>query len=164
MSENELQTRQADFTSHEQRQQPAEAAKSTQASEAMKEIEDKVADYGDQALDKLDQGKAKAADVMSQTASTIREKTSSSGGMAADAGAKLATGMESVASYTKEHNTSEMMDDLEAYIKKHPGQAVAGAVVAGFLLGKIIVLGGQCKTKGATATREPRRRVSSATR
>ena len=131
MSENELQTSQADFSSHGQRAQSAVA-------DATDDVKDKASDYGDQAQDLIDQGKTKAATVMSQAAGTIRDKTSSTGGIASDAGDKIASGMEKAASYTKDKSTSEMLDDVESYVKKHPGQAVVGAVVAGFLLGKII--------------------------
>jgi ElaB/YqjD/DUF883 family membrane-anchored ribosome-binding protein len=46
--------------------------------------------------------------------------------------------MESAAGYLKEHSTTEMWEDLEHYAKEHPGQALAGAVVTGFLLGRIL--------------------------
>jgi ElaB/YqjD/DUF883 family membrane-anchored ribosome-binding protein len=46
--------------------------------------------------------------------------------------------MEKTATYVREHSTNEMLNDVETYVKEHPAQSVAGAVVAGFLLGRIL--------------------------
>jgi ElaB/YqjD/DUF883 family membrane-anchored ribosome-binding protein len=58
--------------------------------------------------------------------------------MAATAGEAAASTMEKTATYVREHSTNEMLNDVETYVKEHPAQSVAGAVVAGFLLGRIL--------------------------
>jgi ElaB/YqjD/DUF883 family membrane-anchored ribosome-binding protein len=58
--------------------------------------------------------------------------------MPAQAGVKVADTMESAAGYLREHNTEDMVGDLEKYVKAHPTTALAGAVVAGFFIGRIL--------------------------
>jgi ElaB/YqjD/DUF883 family membrane-anchored ribosome-binding protein len=75
---------------------------------------------------------------MERAADKIRERSESMDGAPAQAGAKVAEGMETAATYLKDHSTTEMWTDLEQYAKQHPGQALAGAIVTGFLLGRIL--------------------------
>ena len=46
--------------------------------------------------------------------------------------------MDKTATYLKEHDSQELMHDFEDYVKAHPLQAAAGALVAGFVLAKIV--------------------------
>jgi hypothetical protein len=46
--------------------------------------------------------------------------------------------MDTAATYLKEHSTSDMLNDLEHFAKEHPGQALAGAVITGFVVGRIL--------------------------
>jgi hypothetical protein len=91
------------------------------------------------AQQRAEQGKEKAATGMHRAADRIRERGSGSEGLAGQASSKAANGMDKAADYLKDHNTDEMLKDAERYAKEHPGQAIVGAVVAGFLLGKIIL-------------------------
>jgi ElaB/YqjD/DUF883 family membrane-anchored ribosome-binding protein len=97
-----------------------------------------ASEVGQQAQEKLDQGKDSAASGMESAADKIRERTQYSDGVQAKAGTKVAEGMEKTAGYLKEHDTNEMVDDLEKYVREHPVQALAGAVVGGFLVGRIL--------------------------
>lgn len=143
MSENNLQTRQTEFTSYEQRG-PQDGGDSTKdkvvgtVSEKVDQAKEKASEFAEQAQERVDEGKDKAADAMQQAADTLRERTTGSSGLAAEAGEKLATGMEKAAAYTHDRTTAEILNDLEAYVKEHPTQAVVGAVFAGFLLGRIL--------------------------
>jgi ElaB/YqjD/DUF883 family membrane-anchored ribosome-binding protein len=86
----------------------------------------------------VDEGKDKAAGSMESAAEKIREQAENTNGVQAKAGVKVAEGMEKTAGYLKEHDTTEMIDDLEHYVREHPVQALAGAVVGGFLVGRIL--------------------------
>ena len=46
--------------------------------------------------------------------------------------------MESTATYLREHDTQTMLNDIEAYVRGHPTQAVIGAVAVGFVLGRML--------------------------
>jgi ElaB/YqjD/DUF883 family membrane-anchored ribosome-binding protein len=108
------------------------------ASQLMDDARTKAAEVGQQAQEKLEQGKDTAASGMESAADKIRERTQYSDGVQAKAGTKVAEGMEKTAGYLKEHDTNEMVDDLEKYVREHPVQALAGAVVGGFLVGRIL--------------------------
>ena len=105
-----------------------------QATEKAKEV---ASQYADKAQEQLETGKEQAAGGMQRAAETIREKTPESG-VAAQAGTKVAEGMEQTAQYLQEHSTDEILGDLETYVRSHPTQAVVGAIFVGFMLGRIL--------------------------
>jgi ElaB/YqjD/DUF883 family membrane-anchored ribosome-binding protein len=80
----------------------------------------------------------KAAGGMEDTAQKLREQTEGKGGVQAKAGEKVAEGMEKTAGYLRDKDSQQIMDDVEQYVKEHPVQAIAGAVVGGFILARIL--------------------------
>ena len=44
------------------------------------------------------------------------------------AGTTVADGMEKTAQYLREHDTQQMVNDVEQFVREHPTQAVVGAV------------------------------------
>jgi hypothetical protein len=106
--------------------------------EAYKEkVTETAAQYGEKAQEQLEKGKDEAAARMESAADVIRQKTET-GPIPAEAGVKVDEGMESAASYLREHDTSEIWNDMERYVKEHPSQAMVGAIFAGFLLGRML--------------------------
>jgi ElaB/YqjD/DUF883 family membrane-anchored ribosome-binding protein len=99
---------------------------------------DKASDLGQKAQHQAEVGKDKAAGGMESAADKLREQASKSDGMTAKAGTKAADTMERSADYLREHDTGEILDDVEQYVKDHPMQAVAGAVIGGFVIGRIL--------------------------
>jgi len=108
------------------------------AEDAREKAGEKVSEYSDRAIEQVEAGKEKAATGMEQAAGTLREKVSSQSGLTAEAGTKVADTMEKTAGYLHDHSTTEMWDDVESYVREHPGQALMGAVVAGFLIAKVL--------------------------
>jgi len=92
----------------------------------------------DKAKEQVDAGLDKAAVGLESTAERIKGMTGEGEGMPAQAGVKLAEGMESAATYLKEHSSDEIFKDLEVYVKEHPAQALVGAIFAGFLVGRMM--------------------------
>lgn len=99
---------------------------------------DKATEIGEKAQDRADAGIDKAAGGLESAAQKLKERTQEADGMPAQAGTKVAEGMEKTAGYLREHDTSAILDDVETYVKEHPMQAVAGAVVGGFLISRIL--------------------------
>lgn len=91
-----------------------------------------------QARQKADEGVDRAASGMQSAAERLRERAEGKSGMTAEVGTKAADTMERGASYLREHDTQEIIDDVERYVREHPMQALAGAVVGGFLIGRIL--------------------------
>jgi hypothetical protein len=109
-----------------------------QAGQFADQAQEKAGEYAGKAHDQAEMRKDQAAGGMESAASQIREKVAGTDGMTAQAGAKVADSMESAAGYLRAHDTNEMWHDFESYARTHPGQTLAGAVVAGFLLGRIL--------------------------
>lgn len=103
----------------------------TKAKEKAPEVMRKAQEQADARLDT-------AAEGMQSAASKIRERAQSAEGMPAEAGTKVADTMERTAGYLREHDTNEILDDMETYVREHPMQAVAGAVLGGFIIGRIL--------------------------
>ncbi len=51
---------------------------------------------------------------------------------------RAAEGMHAAAGYLQEHNTSEIANDVEEYVRAHPLQSVAAAIAAGFVVGRVL--------------------------
>lgn len=100
--------------------------------------QDKAGEYGRVAQENIEKGKGVAAESMGRLATQVRERTATSEGMAATAGETVASTMEGTAAYLREHEVADIWGDMERYAREHPMQAVAGAVVAGFLIGRMI--------------------------
>jgi ElaB/YqjD/DUF883 family membrane-anchored ribosome-binding protein len=108
------------------------------AQEMTEKARETAGEMGQKAQEKLDKGTDQAAGGLEQAAEKLRSQTDGSSGMPAQAGVKVADTMESAAGYLREHNTEDMVGDLEKYVKAHPTTALAGAVVAGFFIGRIL--------------------------
>jgi ElaB/YqjD/DUF883 family membrane-anchored ribosome-binding protein len=106
--------------------------------DATSTAKDKAAEYGARVQEQADAGIDAAAEGVGKAASKVREQAARQDGMAGQAGVKVADGMEKTAGYLREHDTDQILDDVEQYVREHPMQAVAGAVVGGFLIGRIL--------------------------
>lgn len=92
----------------------------------------------EKAMEGAEQAKDSAAGGLETAAEAIRERTASTEGIQGKAGEKLAEGMEKTAGYLREHDTREIIGDVEIYVREHPTQAVLGAVAVGFILGRMM--------------------------
>lgn len=110
------------------------------AENAASEAQDRAGHIADEARaraeDAADMGRERAADGMERAASMLHEHEGA-GAVGAVAG-RAAIGMERSAQYLRERDTSEMWTDVEHYIREHPAQGIAGAMAAGFLIGRIL--------------------------
>ncbi|MCC6387625.1 MAG: hypothetical protein IT302_09595 [Dehalococcoidia bacterium] len=112
------------------------------ATEKAEELKDKAGEVRSQAGEKMlagaDAGKERAASGLSMAADRMRERAESHDGMQADVAARAADAMDRTAGYLKEHDSQELWADMEQFVKDHPMQAAAGALFAGYVLGKLM--------------------------
>jgi ElaB/YqjD/DUF883 family membrane-anchored ribosome-binding protein len=66
---------------------------------------------------------------------SIREQLSEGWGKV-EAQATTAVGRTS--EYLREHRADEVLDDVSGYVRKHPVQAIGGAVVTGVVIGRLL--------------------------
>jgi hypothetical protein len=100
-------------------------------SEARSVVQEKTVAGADAGLDKAAQGLGSAADKM-------RTRAEEDEGIRGSLEGKAAEAMDKTAGYLKDHDSQELMRDVEEFVKAHPLQAAAGALVAGYVLGKLV--------------------------
>jgi len=103
---------------------------SAAASEAKSAVQESVASGADAGMDK-------AADGLGNAAAKMRGRAEEDEGVRSTLETKAADAMDKTAGYLKDHDSSELLKDLEEFVKLHPIQAAIGALAAGYLLGKI---------------------------
>lgn len=96
----------------------------------------KAGEMTGKAQERTDQGMDKAADAMDRGADMLRDRGNRQGGTMGDVAGTAADAMESAGSYLHDANTGEMMDQVEAYIRKNPTQSLLIAAGVGFVLAK----------------------------
>ena len=83
-------------------------------------------------------GREGAAGALDSAAERLEDRAASSSGVQAATAERAAQGMQAAAGYLKEHDTAEVWDDLEQYVRTHPMQSVAVAVAAGLVIGRAL--------------------------
>ncbi|MBK6663163.1 MAG: hypothetical protein IPG47_10635 [Thermoflexaceae bacterium] len=116
----------------------AQEAVSSKAEQVKEQAGEMRSQAGEKIVAGADAGKERAASGLSVAAERMRERADSHEGMQADVATKAADAMDRTASYLKEHDSQELWSEVEAFVKEHPMQAAAGALFAGYMLGKII--------------------------
>jgi ElaB/YqjD/DUF883 family membrane-anchored ribosome-binding protein len=85
-----------------------------------------------------DMGVDRAATGLHTAAEKMRDRASSTSGVQAQVGEKAADYMEKASTYLQDHDSQELWGEVEKFVKEHPMQAAAGALFAGFMLGRMM--------------------------
>lgn len=97
---------------------------------------------GSQAKEKVmsgaDTGMDKAAEGLGTAAEKMRMRAEEGDGVKSTVEARAADAMDKTATYLRDHDTEQLMHDIEEFVRNHPLQAAAGALVAGYVIGKIV--------------------------
>jgi ElaB/YqjD/DUF883 family membrane-anchored ribosome-binding protein len=120
----------------EQAKEYADHAKNT-AGKMADQARNNTGEMANQAKERAKVVKDQAADGLERAAQVAHQRASESGGMPAEAGTKVANVMEDTAQYLRTHDSNDIWGDLASSVRRHPIQALAGALVGGFLLGKL---------------------------
>jgi hypothetical protein len=83
-------------------------------------------------------GMERAAEGLDSAAEKMRSRAQEDEGVRATLEGKAADAMDRTATYLKDHDSEQLMHDIEEFVRNHPLQAAAGALVAGYVLGKIV--------------------------
>lgn len=119
----------------QQRESENERSLSTLAGETASEAKSAL---GEKLNSGADAGMNKAADGLGSAAEKMRTRAEEDEGIRATVEVKTADAMEKTADFLKTHDSRELMTDLEEFVKAHPLQAAAGALAAGYVIGKIV--------------------------
>ena len=108
------------------------------ATEYGEKAQTKASEFGQKAQQQADQGLDKAATAADKAASQLREKAIQQGGKTGEIGTKVADKLETTSDYLQQHDTTEILDDIEKFVRDHPLQAVGAAAFGGFVLARIL--------------------------
>ena len=110
------------------------------ASEVAEKTRNKVTEIASSASETLNRQRRAAAGGLHQVAETIHEKAGylPGGPRAINLAHGIADGMESTASYLREHDLADIRDDVVNVCRRHPAQALLSALAVGFVLGRAI--------------------------
>lgn len=106
------------------------------AKHAAEDGKQKVGEMAGKAQERADEGIDKAAESMDKAAEMMRQKGSEQGGTVGSVAGTAADAMESASAFLKDTDTGQMMDQLEAYIRKNPTQSLLIAAGVGLVLSK----------------------------
>ncbi|MEP7345176.1 MAG: hypothetical protein ABI877_07910 [Gemmatimonadaceae bacterium] len=82
--------------------------------------------------------RGKVASMLDGVASRLHEKADAGSERVMDLGHGAADKVEATARYVREHDRREMMSDVEAFARKHPGKSLLAVAVVGFLAGRAL--------------------------
>ena len=107
-------------------------------SDMASKVKDKADQVAETMSEKMDQQRASAADNLKRFASAIHDNAESAPGgpKAVNLTHKVADGMESTASYLRDHDFSQMGKDIMDVCRRYPTQSLVAALAVGFLLGR----------------------------
>src|SRR5262245_32547857 len=101
-------------------------------------IKERSGQISDKVAQGVDKARINAASGLDRAASVLHEKAGEIPPKIKDATHAIADKMESAAKYMRNADLEHIKDDAVATCKKHPAQTLIGALVAGFLVGRII--------------------------
>jgi ElaB/YqjD/DUF883 family membrane-anchored ribosome-binding protein len=111
------------------------------ASEMASAAQEKISEGASAAQEKIGERaeavRESAASGLASAANRMRDQSSGQDGMQAQVKGKAADAMETASQYLNQHDSQELWTDLERFVKEHPMQAAAGALVAGYVLAKV---------------------------
>jgi len=109
-----------------------------QVSDLTSKAKEKAGQVADTVSEKLGQQRGTAAETLDRAASTIHDKAESipGGPKVVDFTHSLADGMQSTASYLRDHDFNDMGKDVMNICRRYPTQSLVAALALGFLLGR----------------------------
>ena len=101
-------------------------------------VQERIADVGHRAEDKINAQREPAARTLENTARTLRESTERVTNATSRAARSTADKLEGTASYLRQNELRDMAEDVMGVVRRYPGPTLAAAAVVGFLLGKAL--------------------------
>ena len=108
------------------------------AQEMTQTAQQKAAEVGQMAQGKADAGMDAAASGLGQAASMLRQQGEQHEGTVGTAADRAAETLESASSYLQNKDASQVMDDVEAFVRQRPVESVLIAAGVGFVLSRIV--------------------------
>jgi ElaB/YqjD/DUF883 family membrane-anchored ribosome-binding protein len=110
----------------------------SKAQEMGQAAQEKAADMGQKAQEKADAGMDAAASGLGQAASMLRQQGEQHQGSVGTAAARTADTLDQASTYLRDKDTSQVLDDIEAFVRERPVESVLIAAGIGFVLSRIV--------------------------
>jgi ElaB/YqjD/DUF883 family membrane-anchored ribosome-binding protein len=108
------------------------------ASDMAGKVQEKAGNVGAQAQEQANAGMDKAAAGLGQAADVLRSQGSQREGAVGTAATRTADTLESASQYLHEKDTDQLVQDIEAFVRKRPVESVLIAAGVGFLLSRLV--------------------------
>jgi ElaB/YqjD/DUF883 family membrane-anchored ribosome-binding protein len=115
--------------SHLQTAAATAARMKRQVSDAAEEARHRAGDMAEAAANEIEEQREHAAVAFDKTAAALRQR----GERLSDAAQAASERLHSTADYLHAHDANEMVEDLKELVRRHPGPAVAAAMIFGFV-------------------------------
>lgn len=99
---------------------------------------EKVGEVGTKLQDTADKGVNRAAEGIDQASTQLRDRATEMGGVQEKVGLRLADGLDKTSVYLRDHESQEIWNDVEKFVREHPMQAAVTAAVAGYVVAKVL--------------------------
>jgi ElaB/YqjD/DUF883 family membrane-anchored ribosome-binding protein len=109
-----------------------------QAVEKAGQVKEKLSEFSKKAGEQMDVQREKAASGFSSTATALHERGDQIASAASSAAHATADKIQAAADYIRENDFHAMAEDVSGVVRRYPGQALAAAVVVGFLAGRAL--------------------------
>jgi hypothetical protein len=117
------------------------------AEKASQTTKDKLSDLAQSAAERFERGRVGTADTLQSAASTVRTKGGEAGAAITDLSSKAATNLDTSARYVRNTDLGQVLSDMGAVARQHPGAIAFGAVLAGFCMGRMLTRRTCCCTQ-----------------
>jgi ElaB/YqjD/DUF883 family membrane-anchored ribosome-binding protein len=105
--------------------------------EALSTAKERAGDMASQAQARTDQGMQRAAEGMSHAAEALRQRGEGQSGAMGTAASTAANTLDEAGSYLRDKDTDQLLQDIEALIRRKPVESLLVAAGAGFVLSKL---------------------------
>jgi ElaB/YqjD/DUF883 family membrane-anchored ribosome-binding protein len=102
-----------------------------------KTMKDKTGELSREAMNKIEENRVSAAGALHNAASSLHQNADKLPN-GPDMAHSAADRVEAVARYMQNHDSKQMMADVEAWVKRNPGPSLLVAGALGFLLGRAV--------------------------
>ena len=104
-----------------------------------KQTTDLMHEARDVAQRQADAGLDRASDAAHKLADSLHRRAEHFDGIRGDANERVAETIDRTADYLKEHDTQQVVGDVQSFVRKHPALAIGGAIIGGLLFGKFFL-------------------------
>jgi ElaB/YqjD/DUF883 family membrane-anchored ribosome-binding protein len=111
----------------------------------MDRAEERVKEVGHEAMEAIDGKRVSAADSLAGAATNLHSTADKAAELGQKGGEKVsnfahgaADKLQASADYVRDHDFKDMMQSVEGFVRRNPGQALVAASVVGFLTARVM--------------------------